>query len=245
MKFINTRPRGRLGKKGYIYKNVGIFNGRFNRRLSTFFDMWHSRSRSSFLVALFPVGCRPRNPESQRWPTLPTALPSPRPSYRRFRGCGGSGTRVGRRRLSTTPGHFPAAPSSSPSLLASCFTPSVGREGTRLTRGEERDEKRGGGGEREKKRREKLVEISRRRKRGRGKERRKEVPRIDSEAANRKPRHRKSHFCGQSPLASVAYFDRIRESLERRGAISWRTCPDPFAAPARRRLEEIETRGIY
>lgn len=138
-----------------------------------------------------------------------------------------------------------AAPSSSPSLLASCFTPSVGREGTRLTRGEERDEKRGGGGEREKKRREKLVEISRRRKRGRGKERRKEVPRIDSEAANRKPRHRKSHFCGQSPLASVAYFDRIRESLERRGAISWRTCPDPFAAPARRRLEEIETRGIY
>lgn len=161
MKFINTRPRGRLGKKGYIYKNVGIFNGRFNRRLSTFFDMWHSRSRSSFLVAL-PVGCRPRNPESQRWPTLPTALPSPRPSYRRFRGCGGSGTRVGRRRLSTTPGHFPAAPSSSPSLLASCFTPSVGREGTRLTRGEERDEKRGGGGE---KKREKLWKF-----RGEGKE---------------------------------------------------------------------------
>lgn len=155
MKFINTRPRGRLGKKGYIYKNVGIFNGRFNRRLSTFFDMWHSRSRSSFLVALFPVGCRPRNPESQRRPTLPTPLPSPRPFHRRFRGCGGSGTRVGRRRLSTTPGHFPAAPSSSPSLLASCFTPSVGREGTRLTRGEERDEKRGGGGERERKKGEK------------------------------------------------------------------------------------------
>lgn len=148
VKFINTRPRGRLGKKGYIYKNVGIFNGRFNRRLSTFFDMWHSRSRSSFLVALFPVGCRPRNPESQRRPTLPTALPS----HRRFRGCGGSGTRVGRRRLSTTPGYFPAAPSSSPSLLASCFTPSVGREGTQ---GEERDEKRGGGGERERKKGEK------------------------------------------------------------------------------------------
>lgn len=48
-----------------------------------------------------------------------------------------------------------AAPSSSPSLLASCFTPSVGREGTRLTRGEERDEKRGGGGERERKKGEK------------------------------------------------------------------------------------------
>ena len=47
-----------------------------------------------------------------------------------------------------------AAPSSSP-LLASCFTPSVGREGTRLTRGEERDEKRGGGGERERKKGEK------------------------------------------------------------------------------------------
>lgn len=119
-----------------------------------------------------------------------------------------------------------------------------GRNAVDSGRGE-RWEKRGRGREREKKRREKLVEISRRRKRGRGKERRKEVPRIDSEAANRKPRHRKSHFCGQSPLASVAYFDRIRESLERRGAISWRTCPDPFAAPTRRRLEEIETRGIY
>lgn len=54
-----------------------------------------------------------------------------------------------------------AAPSSSP-LLASCFTPSVGREGTRLTRGEERDEKRGGGGE---KKREKLWKF-----RGEGKE---------------------------------------------------------------------------
>lgn len=115
-----------------------------------------------------------------------------------------------------------------------------GRNAVDSGRGE-RWEKRGRGRKKERK----IVEISRRRKRGRGKERRKEVPRIDSEAANRKPRHRKSHFCGQSPLASVAYFDRIRESLERRGAISWRTCPDPFAAPTRRRLEEIETRGIY
>lgn len=153
MKFINTRPRGRLGKKGYIYKNVGIFNGRFNRRLSTFFDMWHSRSRSSFLVALFPVGCRPRNPESQRRPTLPTPLPSPRPFHRRFRGCGGSGTRVGRRRLSTTPGHFPAVRLPPRHLLFSLLVsllPWGGKE-----RGERREMRKEGEGERERKKGEK------------------------------------------------------------------------------------------
>lgn len=47
-------------------------------------------------------------------------------------------------------------------------------------------------------------------------------------------------FNSQSFLASMAYFDCIRESLERRGAISWRTWRDPFADASR--MEE--TRGI-
>lgn len=115
------------------------------------------------------------------------------------------------------------------------FAPSVeGRHaGARLIRG--------GGEKKEKREREREGERKKRkiggnfeaRKRGRGKEESARggagfSPPIGSLATG-SPTFAANRF---SPR--LAYFDRIRESLERRGAISWRTCRDPFAAPARR-----------
>lgn len=229
VKFIDTMnegPRAREEKGIYLCKNLGIFNGHFNRRLSTFFDMWHSRSRSSFLVFSSAAVPETRNPNGGPLcpPPIPTVVFADAEEVGRALDDAGFLRPARLRPLS-------CAPSSSPSRFL--FAPSVEGRNARLIRGGgERNEKRGEGGERERKK-EKSVEISRRRKRGRGKEESKRRARRIL-ATNRKPRHRKSHFRSQSPLASVAYFDRIRESLERRGAISWRTCRDPIAAPARR-----------
>lgn len=148
VKFIDTMnegPRAREEKGIYLCKNLGIFNGHFNRRLSTFFDMWHSRSRSSFLVFSSAAVPETRNPNGGPLcpPPIPTVVFADAEEVGRALDDAGFLRPARLRPLS-------CAPSSSPSRFL--FAPSVEGRNARLIRGGgERNEKREEGREREKK----------------------------------------------------------------------------------------------
>lgn len=150
VKFIDTMnegPRAREEKGIYLCKNLGIFNGHFNRRLSTFFDMWHSRSRSSFLVFSSAAVPETRNPNGGPLcpPPIPTVVFADAEEVGRALDDAGFLRPARLRPLS-------CAPSSSPSRFL--FAPSVEGRNARLIRGGgERNEKREEGGERERKKR--------------------------------------------------------------------------------------------